>query len=298
MTIVVGVLSIIILIFVFYNFLLQLQLRNINQQLNKRLTKQLLQPIHLGLMNNELNKVVANLNKCLKAEESLRLERIREEKRFREMIANISHDLRTPLTAIKGYQQLMGKGELTKEQHKKLIIAQKHADELGTLIEHFFEYSYLLNIDSNPKLERINVVNLMSECLAESIAMLVDKNLVVRFEDKDPVFAYVDKEMVVRIIQNLVRNCASHAKGDIIITIKKSNDKAAIIFKNKVEKENDIDVNRLFDRFYTGDKTRSKTTGLGLAIVKLLAEQMGGLVGANLHENVIEIRVELPLMPQ
>lgn len=295
MIIVVGVLSVIIMILFLYCFSLQLQLRKINQQLNKRITKQLRQPIHLGLMNGELNTLVANINKCFKAEENLRLERIQEEKRFRELIANISHDLRTPLTAIKGYQQLMGKGELTHEQHEKLLIAQKHADELGRLIEHFFEYSYLLNIDIKPKLERINLTNLMTECIAESIAMLEEKNLLVRFEENKPVFSYIDKEMTIRIIQNLIRNSVYHASGNIRVKITENNDKAVIVFKNFVDKEANIDVDRLFERFYTGDKSRSKTTGLGLSIVKLLTEQMGGFVNANLIDRELEILVGLPL---
>ena len=109
------------------------------------------------------------------------------------------------------------------------------------------------------------------------------------------VFSCVDKEMTIRIIQNLIRNSASHASGDIRVQIIENIDKAVILFKNFVDKEVNIDVNRLFERFYTGDKSRSKTTGLGLSIVKLLTEQMGGFVAANLKERELEILVELPL---
>ena len=130
---------------------------------------------------------------------------------------------------------------------------------------------------------------------AESIAMLEDKNLPVQFENDNPVFSCVDKEMTIRIIQNLIRNSASHASGDIRVQIIENIDKAVILFKNFVDKEVNIDVNRLFERFYTGDKSRSKTTGLGLSIVKLLTEQMGGFVAANLKERELEILVELPL---
>lgn len=97
------------------------------------------------MINKGLNDLTANINKCLKSEDTLRLKGFRADKKFKELIANILHDLRTPLTAIKGYQQLMEKGELTEEQRKKLEIVQKHTEELGQLIEHFFEYSYLLN---------------------------------------------------------------------------------------------------------------------------------------------------------
>ncbi|WP_233099710.1 histidine kinase dimerization/phospho-acceptor domain-containing protein [Bacillus velezensis] len=92
---------------VLYIVLIQLQLRNINYQLEKRLTEYTRQPVSVELINKDLNKLVVNINKYLKAEESLRLKRIREDRKFRELIVNISHDLRTPLTAIKGYQQLI-----------------------------------------------------------------------------------------------------------------------------------------------------------------------------------------------
>lgn len=82
---------------------------------------------------------------AVKAEETLRLNGIREERRFKEWITNISHDLRTPFTAIKGYQQLMEKGTLLDEQRQKLKVAQKSTNKLGDLIDHFFEYSCLIN---------------------------------------------------------------------------------------------------------------------------------------------------------
>lgn len=294
LAIVVGVLSILIILLVVYIIFFQLQLRNINRQLMKRLTEHTRQPISLELINKELNALAVNINKSLKAEETLRLNGIREEKRFKEMIANISHDLRTPLTAIKGYQQLMGKGSLSKEQRQKLQIAQKHADELGRLIEYFFEYSYLENAEPVPQIEKVNLTNLVAECLAESINLFEKNNLVVRFDETQPVFVMVDKEMTVRIIQNLIRNCVEHSDSDIEVRILITKN-AIISFRNVVKNSSEIDVKQLFDRFYTSDKARGKTTGLGLSIVSLLAEQMGGSTGASLQDRILEIRVELPL---
>lgn len=290
----VGVLSILIIILATYIIFLQLQLRNINRQLTKRLTEHTRQTISLELINKELNALTVNINKCLKAEETLRLESIREEKRFKEMIANISHDLRTPLTAIKGYQQLMEKGMLSEEQRQKLQIAQKYTDELEKLIEHFFEYTYLINADLVFKTEKINLTNLVAECLAESINLLEENNLTIRFDGMKPVFVMADKEKTVRIIQNLIRNCVQHSDSDIEVRILAAKT-AAITFRNFVKSTSEIDVKRLFERFYTTDKARGKTTGLGLSIVSLLAEQMGGSTGASLQDGFLEIRVELPI---
>lgn len=287
-------LSIVLLLLTAYIVFIRLQLRSINRQLKKRLAEHTRQPISLGLLDGELNELAININKSLAAEETLRLVGFRKEKQFRELIANISHDLRTPLTAIKGYQQLMEKGTLANEQRQKLEIAQKHADELGSLIEHFFEYSYLINSDLKPDFERLNLTNITAECLAESVAMFEKKQLTVHFDEPGPIFINSDREMVIRIIQNLIRNCAQHSNSDIEVRLM-SGQMAAVSFSNAVENASKIDTEQLFDRFYTADKARSGSTGLGLSIVKHLAEQMGGKTSALLQDGILEILVELPV---
>ena len=290
----VIVFGVIIIGLISYIVYLQHQLRSISNQLNKRRLEKTRQPISIELINSELNKLVVNINRSLKDEETLRLNDIKKENQFKEMIANISHDLRTPLTAIKGYQQLLLKGELSEEQIRKLEIAQKHADELGILIENFFEYSYVLNIEAKPKLESINITNLVEQCIVESIEVLEDKNLVVHFNPQQAIFVLGDKKMLTRVIQNLIRNCSIHSAGDIEVKVIE-NEQGIISFKNPMKHSSKIDVERLFERFYTGDKARGKTTGLGLSIVKLLVEQMNGKVRGIIKENYLEIQVQIPL---
>lgn len=294
MLIAIAVLCFILLLLAAYVVFIKLQLCGINRQLEKRLTEQTRQPISLSLLDRELNRLAVNINKCLKAEENLRLSAVQEEKHFKELIANISHDLRTPLTAIKGYQQLMDKGTLSGEQHQKLAVAQKHADELGGLIEHFFEYSYLLSANTEPRPERLNLTNLMAECLAESVAVLEEKHLAVNFDEFRPIFIFADREMVIRIIQNLIHNCVQHSDSDIEVKLT-TGQMAGISFRNAVKNADEIDVKQLFERFYTADKARNGSTGLGLSIVKHLAEQMGGNTFALLQDGFLEIWVELPV---
>lgn len=294
MTIALSLLIFIAGLLAVYIGILQYQLHSMNNQLDKRLREKTRQPLSLELINPELNHLAANMNKSLKAEETLRLSGIREEKQFKEMIANISHDLRTPLTAIKGYQQLMEKGELTEDQQAKLHTAQKHADELGNLIQHFFEYSYLLNIASEPEIEGFNLTNLVTECLAESVAVFEENNLSLIFKEGPSVFAYGDQDMTTRIVRNLIRNCIAHSAGDVRVDIL-AEEHAVISFKNSLTNPEETDITQLFDRFYTADKARGKTSGLGLSIVKSLTEKMNGHTKANLQECELEIRIELPL---
>lgn len=294
LVIVAGILSILLILSLSYILFLQLQLRNINRQLTKRLEEKTRQPLTVELFNRDLNALVVNINRCLKEEELLRLDSSREEKAFKEVIANISHDLRTPLTAIRGYQQLLEKDHLTDKQRVRLQIAQKHAKELEGLIENFFKYSYLVTSDLKLNSQCIDLTNLVMEELAESVVNLEVSGLRINFQDGPQIFAMVDQYMTTRIIQNLIQNCIDHSAGDIEVSVS-AEDWAIVSFRNPVNDKSKIDIDRIFDRFYTGDQARSRTTGLGLHIVQHLVQEMGGSVGASIENNIIEIMLRLPL---
>lgn len=294
MAIAAGFLSILVIGLILYLIFILRQLRSINRQLSKRLSEQTRQPISLQLVSKELNDLAIHINQCLQAEETLRLKGIREEKSFKEMITNISHDLRTPLTAIKGYHQLLAQTELSDDQQKKLEIAQKHANELGLLVERFFEYSYLVNAEPALDRKRINLTNLVAECLAASVPVLEEHKLAVQLEESPPIYVLADQERITRIIHNLIRNAIQHSAGTLHISLYEA-DQAILSFRNSIRSGYNIDVKRLFDRFYTGDQARSSSTGLGLSIVKLLAEQLGGGTDAALLDGCLEIRVHFPL---
>ncbi len=293
---VIGLLVALLLLLVSYIVYIQAQIRSISRQLRKRLTENTRQPVSLELINSDLNQLAHNINECLKAEEALRLSGVRDEKKFRELIADLSHDLRTPLTAIKGYQQLLEKEELTAGQRSKLQIAQKHTEELGQLIERFFEYSYLINTEPELNTERVNLSKLVMEGLISFITVLEEHKLAVHFDEAaPPVYIMADRKLVTRVIQNLIRNCIQHSSGDITVQLF-VRDQAILSFQNPVKEPGELNTDRLFDRFYTGDKARSHSGGLGLAIVKLLTNQMGGSVGAAIEGELLDIRVTFPLL--
>ncbi|MFF2910246.1 ATP-binding protein [Paenibacillus sp. NPDC057934] len=295
LAIALGALIVMVLLLGAYIVFIQRQLRSINRQLGKRLAEHTRQPVSLDLLSKELNSLAIHINQCLKAEENLRLQAIREEKNFKELIANISHDLRTPLTAVKGYQQLMANGDLPCDQREKLRIARKHTEALGVLIELFFEYAYLLNAEPECRAEKVNVGNLIAEGVAAVVPLLEERGLSVQIEETPPRFALADREMLARIVNNLIRNGCEHATGQIQISLKPFENKILLSFSNAVNTGAALDVMRLFDRFYTGDHARNRGTGLGLAIVKLLVEWMNGSVSASLHKGRLEIVVELPI---
>lgn len=296
MIIAIVLLSISVLILFLYIIFILKQLKSINKQLDKRLIENTRQPLNIELFNKTITNLSKNINRCLKLEEKRRLESINDQKQFKELISNISHDLRTPLTSIKGYQQLLEKTPLDKHQVQLLKTAQKSTDELGLLIENFFEYSYLVTAKTEPNLEKININNLIVECVLSYIAIFEEKNLNVNIKDTPPVFVLGDKNMLIRIIENLLNNCAKHSLGDIDIKIEFLQN-AKITFTNPINQDTNINIDKLFHRFYTSDSTRNKSTGLGLSIVEFLVKQMGGNVGAYLNktDHTLSIFFEIPL---
>ncbi len=295
----VFILIIMIALLLLYIYILNRQLKRMYEILERRVKEQTSQMISVDMTNRNVNKLANCINECLKAEECLRLKSVREEKMFKELISNISHDLRTPLTAIKGYQQMLQKKSLTKEQESKLITAMKHTDALGQLIEHFFEYTFLMNYtpDCNP--ERINLTNQIADYLTSSIVLFEDNNMEVSYDDSYPIYVLADRELLGRIIQNLIRNCVQYASGKIYISIikdetNKDSDMAGVSFLNDVLDDHNMNVLQLFDRFYTADNPRKQSTGLGLTIVKQLTEQMNGKVSAERKDGALDIRVFFP----
>jgi len=272
------------------------QIRAVTHQLDRRSRAGTHHAVTLELINGQLSELVARVNDTIREAENAVARTRQDEQRFRGLIADISHDLRTPLTAVRGYQQILERTELTDDQRAKLEVARRHADELGSLIDHLFEYAYLLEVKPAIAAERFNLTNLVAECLIASADQLGECGLDVRFDPPAPVHLTSDVEKVTRIVQNLVRNALQHACDDLTVEVV-AGSPVRIAFTNPVRPDGLLQVDRLFERFYTGDGSRTRTTGLGLSIVRLLAEQLDGTAGASLDDGRLSIAVELPTGP-
>ncbi|MFF5995129.1 HAMP domain-containing sensor histidine kinase [Lysinibacillus sp. KU-BSD001] len=279
---------------IFYIIYLQKQLRNVNRQLAHRLQQKSEQLIQIQLFDDDLNELIKNINRLMQNEQESRLSSKREARYYKEMVSNISHDFRTPLTAVKGYQQLLLQDTLSDEQRAKLVVAQKHVLRLEQLVETFFEYSYLLSSEEQPTCQRIIVNQLIIETVAGVFTQLEERGLAVSLpSDKMQIVMYSDEEMVVRIVQNLLRNCIAHSNGNVEINYWQDDIHTFITFKNPIEVNDVADPNMFFNRFYTTDRTRRKNTGLGLSIVRLLSEKLGGSAIAQIENGQIIFTITL-----
>lgn len=268
------------------------QIRSVCRQLEKRLDDGSRNSVCITLFDRDAVRLAAAINHCFAADENAQRTLEREEKHFRDTIANISHDLRTPLTSIKGYLQLLSTTPLNESQQERVAVINCHVGELGDLIEHFFEYSYLLSDDSALTMESFSLTDEVAECLAAAVPQFEDKGMEVHLEQFEQLTITADREKTTRILQNLVRNCLQHSAGDLSVRVEQVGETVRVTFSNPAANPETIDVSSLFDRFYTSGKGGRQSTGLGLSIVKLLAEQMGGRAFAELHGSVISIGVE------
>ncbi|PXX81605.1 sensor histidine kinase [Dielma fastidiosa] len=285
-------LVLLLLISLLYVFILSKQIRRIQRQLAERRDRNTNQPISLELLNTELSLLAANINQCLEIGQQAVSNSIQKENTLRETIASISHDLRTPLTAIKGYLQLLEQDNLTDGQMEKLVIIKKHVDEMALLTEHFWEYSYFSLCQQDIPLKRINLANLTAENLANYVSQLENKGLSVTYKHDKSLFVRADENYTTRILQNLIQNCITHSVGDIEIELKNIGNVVILSVKNPVQKDIDLNVQHIFDRFYTADKSRGKASGLGLTVVNLLITKMGGRAIASLENAMLEIQIE------
>lgn len=299
MLLVVLVISVSWIVLIVYFVGLKLQLRSLRHQLELRVSAPVKKPLALELQDRDLMALTTALNQIFKQDEEFRGIQNINENEYKELITNISHDLRTPLTVLKGYLQLLEHCEIDDEGRQYLSVCFRHTDELEGRIRQFFEYSYWTNQNQEPSLKTINVTNLIVDTMTDFIPMFEEKGLTMRFDQDALCKGLADEELLRRVMQNLLKNCLQYSVGEVVVSITKEtdihapSDRIRVCVQNSISETSELDTARIFERFYVERKERNHTTGLGLSIVKLLVEKMQGEVFATRVENTLRIEFYL-----
>lgn len=210
-----------------------------------------------------------------------------------QMITNISHDIRTPLTSALGYINIIRNFELDEEEkNRELEVVEKRMKRMEELIDQFFEFSKVISKDEEIKKEKVNLIGILEEAVAHYFDDYEEVGRIIRLNyDNRRVFLYSNRGMLLRVFDNVISNALKHGDGDLIISVKESAGEIEIVCANEVC-DDKIDVEQIFDEFYTTDISRTKgSTGLGLAIVKQFTELLGGSVRAEKNKNNFKIIV-------
>ena len=213
------------------------------------------------------------------------------DRELKEAITNISHDLRTPLTAICGYLDLLEKQELSEDTERYIEQIRNRTEVLKQLTEELFRYSV---ISSTPALtyEKINLCRILEESLISFEGTMQQADIAPEIQmPNTPVWRVLDASAVARIFGNLINNAIRYSDGDLSVRMDAD---GRISFINTAKELSTVEVGKLFDRFYTVDSAR-KTTGLGLSIAKTLVEQMNGSIAASYENGKLNITIFFPL---
>lgn len=292
MIILVIVLIIIVISLFVRLFFMKKELKTISYHLNSINKGKEINNLTVSLFDKEIEKLTEEINKTLDEKKQFEVDKIRFQNNFRKATADISHDLRTPLTSIKGYIQFLKLEDLTENEKKEYVnIIEERIKTLEILLNDFYELSLIDSVDYELKFEKINLSRILEEALLSKYAEFKTKKIEpeIHVMDKN-IFIIGDSRAVGRIIDNLLSNAIKYSKSNIKVSL--SIEKRDVIFKviNDAVNLKKLDSKRIFDRFYMADETRNgKGTGLGLSIAKELMMKMKGSINAELSENALEI---------
>ncbi|MCI8585095.1 MAG: HAMP domain-containing histidine kinase [Lachnospiraceae bacterium] len=222
----------------------------------------------------------------------------RDRRRFRQgdmelkdAVTHISHDLRTPLTAICGYLDLLKKEPLSESSRRYLSVIEERTEVLKQLTEELFRYSITASFGNPLHPEEVSLNGALEESLCAYYGVFQGCQITpgITMPERE-IFRSLDKSALGRILSNILSNAVKYSDGDLTVRLLPTGE---MVFQNHASGLTEVEVSRLFDRYYTVENAK-RSTGLGLSIARILTEQMGGSIGCEFREGVLSIRLLFP----
>lgn len=269
-------------------------LRRAGRQVHTRLESQSDTRLDLPCPNAAAEELYAAVNHLFELRQEERSQYLRQEADLRRQIADVSHDLRTPLTSILGYLQLLEEQELTPDQRREYLeVVRGRAAVLQTLIASFYDLSRAEGGQWPLEREPLDLGRIVTDQLAISYESLEEAGMAPEVDIQEalpPVWG--DKNAAVRVVSNLLTNALRHGKPPLQVRVFGDRERVVTRFTNAAPDMTQEDAQRVFERFYTADRVRTgQSTGLGLAIVKALTQRMGCQSSACLEDGLFTIEI-------
>ena len=283
--IICGVLTVVIIILAIKIRMMQKSMDEICDCVSEHLSSDTNQLITVSSSDKHVRHLASEIARQLAELRRQRRQYISGDRELKEAVTNISHDLRTPLTAICGYLELLEAEEMTDNTKRYVEQIANRTEALKALTEELFRYSVISSV-SDLNYEAVNLGRVLEDTLISFYGAFEQKNITPNVSLPDGVIIRsLDKSALSRIFGNIISNAVKYSDGDFTVTM---TDAGEITFSNTASELSSVDVGKLFDRFYTVDSAR-KSTGLGLSIAKLLTERMKGSISAEYKEKVLFI---------
>ncbi|WP_461612646.1 sensor histidine kinase [Clostridium sp. Marseille-QA1073] len=252
-----------------------------------------------GKGKSGLEKLAHNINN-IKASSKIAVDNQMKSERLKsELITNVSHDLKTPLTSIVNYIDLLRNENLSKDDIKKYVeILEKKSQRLKTLIEDLFEASKMSSGDIELSLQKVDLVALLKQALGEYDEKIKNSSIGFKLNiEKQNIYAYLDGMKTWRVFDNLINNALKYSEDNtrVYLSLEEKDNKAVFIIKNISNYELDFEPNEIFERFKRGDKSRNtEGSGLGLAIAKSIVDIQGGTLDIEIDGDLFKVIVKFP----
>ena len=299
MEIVIGILTGIILILVVILWKYQRQVKDICRQLaflkehdsNMLFSRQ----IEFG----GIGQLTDMLNDMLFQRRKERIEYLKKEKIISDTYTSLSHDIRTPLTSLDGYFQLLEESHNQEEQQHYIRIIQERISSLKEMLEELFTFTKLKNASYHLELSPCNINRILKDTIFSYYEEWKEKQIEPEIDITEEVLCMNGNASVLRrVIQNIIKNGLVHGESKIKIVLKQKDDTITLCISNQVQNPQEIDVERVFERFYKADTGRGgNSSGLGLPIAKEFVVQMNGSITAKLEDNEFMVVINFPKLP-
>lgn len=288
----IGILTVIILCLVIKICLLKRSAEQIAKSFHERMTIDTNTMIDLPSRDKDMQSLANSINTELKKLKNDRHRYQQGDTELKNAVTNISHDLRTPLTAICGYLDMLDHEEQTENSQRYLRIIRGRTEIMKQLTEELFRYSVFTTVSNGTSSEPVILNSMLEDSLSAFYTALKQSRITPSVSLPDQkVQRLLNRNALSRIFSNIIGNAVKYSDGDLEITL---SEEGEVCFSNHADKLDEIQVGRLFDRFYTVETASSDATGLGLSIARALTEQMGGSISAQYTDGIITVKVFFP----
>jgi len=269
-------------------YIIRKSLQEISEQIRDKIDTDTNTIIDIPSSDKGIRKLSSELNIQLKRLQEERIRCQQGDIGLKKAVTNISHDLRTPLTAVCGYLELIQRENLSPDIKRYIEIISGRTDTMKQLTEELLRYSVAVSDDNSLLLEDIVINNVLEESISAFYALLTENNITPEINIcEEKIHRILNRNALNRIFSNIISNAVKYSDGDLSISLFPD---GRIIFSNHSCMLDEISAGKLFDRFYTVESA-GKSTGLGLSISKALAERMNGRIYSEYSGTLLSITV-------
>ncbi len=286
-----ALLAIAVLLLLWKLWLLRRSAEELRRGVQERLETDTNTLLSIPSRDGAMCRLAAGLNVQLRQLRRERQQYQNGDRDLKEAVTNVSHDLRTPLTAICGYLDLLEGEEKSETAERYLSLIRGRTDHLRSLTEEFFRTSAVLAAEEPEPAEPVSLNRAVEEILAAWYGVFSARGIAPEVElPETPVVRPLNREAVSRILSNVLSNAAKYSPGDLRIVLEKD---GTLTFSNAAPSLTPVLAEQLFDRYFTVE-SGGQGTGLGLSIARRLTEQMGGTAAAGWQAGILTVRLYFP----